>query len=67
MYTFSIKLSFSSKGQNKLQKQISKILISTVMAAWYSDSHDVKDYDIVSIIVSSCRYNWDKYITYLFL
>ena len=38
IYTFFIKLSFSSKGQKKtkLQKQISKILISTVMAAWYN-------------------------------
>ena len=43
------KLSFSSKGQNKskLQKQISNILISTVMAAWYNDRNDVKDDDVI--------------------
>ena len=37
IYQFSIKVSFSSKGQNKskLPKQISNILISTITAAWY--------------------------------
>ena len=44
IYTFSIKVSFSSKGQNKskLQKQISNILIEPVMAAWYNDRNDVR-------------------------
>ena len=39
IYTFSMKLSLSSKGQNKskLQKQTSNILISTIMAAWYNE------------------------------
>ena len=38
IYKLSIKISLSSKGQNKLklQKQISIILISTVTAAWYN-------------------------------
>ena len=44
IYKFSIKLSFSSKEQNKskLQKQISNILISTVTAASYNDKNDAR-------------------------
>ena len=43
-YKFSIKVSSSSKGQNKskLQKQISDILISTVTAAWYNYRNGVR-------------------------
>ena len=43
IYKFSIKLSLSTKGQNKskLHKQTSNILISIVMAAWYNYRNDI--------------------------